>query len=233
MGLRLCDYYLNPTAAYFGVKKAGEPVHILWNSDVNQVQVANDTLDDLTGLTAEASIYDMDGNSKFDQNSTIDVKSGTTVTCFPLDFSQATSAVQFIKLKLSRGNQVVSDNFYWHGTNGHNFTSLSNMPHVQLTGQVKNVANPDSPDSSTLQVTVTNPNPTIALMVSLKVVRDNAAQDRVLPIYYQDNYFSLLPGEKRTIEMQLDTSLVTDSKLLFKLDGWNLRETQEQTLSVP
>jgi len=27
--------------------------------------------------------------------------------------------------------------------------------------------------------------------------------------------------------------LVTDSKLLFKLDGWNLRETQEQTLSVP
>ena len=49
----------------------------------------------------------------------------------------------------------------------------------------------------------------------------------------QDNYFSLLQGEKRTIEMQLDVSLVSDSKLLFKLDGWNLRETQEQTLSVP
>jgi len=43
----------------------------------------------------------------------------------------------------------------------------------------------------------------------------------------------LLPGEKRTLEMQVDDSLVTEEKLLFKLDGWNLSATQEQELSVP
>jgi exo-1,4-beta-D-glucosaminidase len=54
-----------------------------------------------------------------------------------------------------------------------------------------------------------------------------------LPIFWQDNYFSLLPGEKRTVEVQLDASLVTEGKLLFKLDGWNLRVAQEQELLLP
>jgi len=219
---QLYDYYLNPTAAYFGVKKAGEPLHILWNSDVNKVQVANDTLNDFTGLTAEATVYDMDGNSQSHQNLTLDVKSGSTENCFSLDFSRATSPVQFIKLKLSNSGQLVSDNFYWHGSNGHNFTALSGMTHVRLTGQVKSVDNPDSPDSFTLNVTVTNPNPTIALMVSLKVVRDNAGQDRVLPVYYQDNYFSLLPDETKTISVQFSKESLGDSKPVVVVQGWNV-----------
>jgi exo-1,4-beta-D-glucosaminidase len=60
-----------------------------------------------------------------------------------------------------------------------------------------------------------------------------STREPVLPIFWQDNYFSLLPGEKRSIEMHLDASLVTEEKLLFKLDGWNLMATQEQELSVP
>jgi ribosomal protein L6P/L9E len=44
---------------------------------------------------------------------------------------------------------------------------------------------------------------------------------------------ALLPGEKHTVEVQLDASLVTEGKLLFKLDGWNLQTTQEQELLLP
>jgi hypothetical protein len=40
-------------------------------------------------------------------------------------------------------------------------------------------------------------------------------------------------SEKRTIEMQVDASMVTEGKLLFKLEGWNLKAAQEQELSVP
>jgi len=60
-----------------------------------------------------------------------------------------------------------------------------------------------------------------------------STHEPILPIFCQDNYFSLLPGEKRTIEMHVDASLVTEEKLLFKLDGWNLLQTQEQKLLVP
>ena len=187
---QLYDYYLNPTAAYFGVRQACEPLHILWNSATNQVQVANDSLQDYSHLTADVSVFDLDGNLKFHKSSTLDARSGTTSDCFPVDFSQAKTVVQFIKLKLSDGDKPLSDNFYWHGIK-EDYTALSSMPHIQLTGHVEMTS------PSTLQVTVENPTSTIALMVCLKVVKDNATQDRVLPIFYQDNYFSLLSSRNQ------------------------------------
>ncbi len=215
---QLYDYYLNPSAAYFGVRDACEPLHILWNSDSNQVQVANDTLEDFSDLTAEATILDLDGNPKFHQEMKTSVKPGTAGTCFPLDFSQLTSPVQFIKLRVLQGDKVLSENFYWHGTKG-DYTALSGLPRLQLTGQVERV---DSGDSSTLNVTVTNPGATVALMVCLKVVRDNAARDRVLPIYYQDNYFSLLPHETKVVPIQFSTGLLGGSKPVVMVQGWNV-----------
>jgi hypothetical protein len=54
-----------------------------------------------------------------------------------------------------------------------------------------------------------------------------------LPVFWQDNYFALLPGERRIVEMQVDALLVTESKLLLKLDGWNLKTAKELELIVP
>jgi len=212
---QLYDYYLNPSAAYFGVMKACEPLHILWNSYSNQVQVANDSLRDYSHLTADASIFDMDGNLKFHQSARVDSRSGTASTCFPLDFSRSATAVQFIKLKLSDGDKVLSDNFYWHGTK-ENYTTLSSMPHIQLTGHV------ERPTSSTLNVTIENPNSTIALMVCLKVVKDNATQDRVLPIYYQDNYFTFLPHETKSISIEFSQESLGANKPKVFVQGWNI-----------
>ena len=59
-------------------------------------------------------------------------------------------------------------------------------------------------------------------MVCLKLVRDNAAQDRVLPVYYQDNYFSLLPHETRKVSVQFDEASLGDAKPLLLLQGWNV-----------
>ncbi len=35
------DYYLEPTAAYFGAKKACEPLHVQWNPVTDNVEVVN------------------------------------------------------------------------------------------------------------------------------------------------------------------------------------------------
>ncbi len=219
---QLYDYYLNPTAAYFGIKKACEPVHILWNSNVNQVQAANDTLADLPRLTAEASVFDMNGNAVFQQSSTIDCKAGTAASCFPLDFTRVTTPVSFIKLKLSSGGKMLSENFYWHGTDAH-YAELSQMPRVRLTGKVEPAAGRQE-ELTRMDVTVTNPASTIALMVCLKVVRDDAARERVLPIYYEDNYFTLMPHETRKIAVRYDASLLGNAKPLVLLQGWNVDE---------
>ena len=45
------DYYLDPTAGYFGAKKASEPLHIQWNPVTDNVEVVNYSAGDAPGLT--------------------------------------------------------------------------------------------------------------------------------------------------------------------------------------
>ena len=47
------DYYLEPTAGYFGAKKACEPLHIQWNPVTDNVEVVNYSAGDARGLTAQ------------------------------------------------------------------------------------------------------------------------------------------------------------------------------------
>ena len=48
----LYDYYLNPAGAYFGAKKANEPVHIQYSYDTRAIVLVNHTLTTEHGLQA-------------------------------------------------------------------------------------------------------------------------------------------------------------------------------------
>ena len=43
-----------------------------------------------------------------------------------------------------------------------------------------------------------------------------------MPIFWDDNYFSLLPGEKRQVSAQFDSAATEGSNLLLAVDGWNV-----------
>ena len=81
------DYYYDLTGAYWGVRKACEPIHIQWNCADNSVRVINTTLNDLHHLQAQAIVYRMDGKvaSAYGKTATIDAASDTTTDCFTLD----------------------------------------------------------------------------------------------------------------------------------------------------
>ncbi len=55
------DYYFDLTGAYFGSKKACEPVHIQWNGATNSVKVINNKNSALANVKAEAIVYDKTG----------------------------------------------------------------------------------------------------------------------------------------------------------------------------
>jgi hypothetical protein len=54
-----------------------------------------------------------------------------------------------------------------------------------------------------------------------KLVLEQADGKQLLPAYYSDNYVSLLPGEERTITIDLPADEVKGS-LHCKLRGWNV-----------
>lgn len=83
------DYYHDLTGAYWGVKKACEPIHIQWSYADNSVKVINTTLKELKGLKAIAKVYNMDGKEvgRYNQSVTMDAAANRDSYCFHLNFT--------------------------------------------------------------------------------------------------------------------------------------------------
>lgn len=220
------DYYYEPTASFFAIKKACEPTHILWDCNTNQIKVTNNTTTNYTQLNAEAWIYNMDGTQQTYQSDFINVDSVGISDCFTLEFPSNLSNVHFIKLKLTDSNDnIISDNFYWRGNTWLQYEDINNMPTVNLEPTVTQSINGST---CTLTSTIDNNTDSIALMARLKVVR-NESEERVLPIYYEDNYFSLLPGETKVVNISFDTKYLEGEQPKLILEGWNIN----RKLSIP
>jgi exo-1,4-beta-D-glucosaminidase len=51
-------------------------------------------------------------------------------------------------------------------------------------------------------------------------------REPVLPVNWEDNYFSMLPGEKRSVKVEFELKDTTDNRMLLKVDGWNLNTVE-------
>ena len=49
-----------------------------------------------------------------------------------MEFSALLAPVHFVRLKLTRGDALVSENFYWRGVAEGDFRALRTLPKVQL-----------------------------------------------------------------------------------------------------
>lgn len=235
----LYDYYLRPGGGYFGTKKACEPLHIQYSYDDRSIAVVNGLYQDFKGLTATARIYNLDMTPKYSQQTNVDIASDGTKRLFTLPEPTDLSPVYFVKLTLEDfKGKLVSDNFYWLSTQGDtldkpksgsdwyytptkqfaDFKALNTLPPVKLN--VTSKSGRSGKDYAT-HVTVENPGKSLAFFVHLKVMDKNG--DEILPVVWEDNYFSLMPGEKRDITA-LYARESKNSKPFVEVDGWNVSQ---------
>ena len=64
-------------------------------------------------------------------------------------------------------------------------------------------------------------------MVRLKVVREKSG-DRILPALYTDNYISLMPGDHRTIHIELKNADTRGENPRVVVEGFNVGEVTER-----
>jgi len=83
------DYYYDLNGAYWGVKKACEPVHIQWDPADNSVNVTNTSSDDANNITAIAEVYNMDGSlqKKYTKQLTSNAPSNASTHFFNIAFT--------------------------------------------------------------------------------------------------------------------------------------------------
>jgi hypothetical protein len=214
------DYYLEPTAAYFGCKKACEPIHIQWNPVFDNVEVVNENAGNKVGLSAKAQLINMDGSVQWEKETSLKCKEDSTAICFKLEFPKSLSSVHFIKLTLKQGDKIISDNFYWRGLIDGNYQALNSLPVIKLQNNTKTER---SGNDWILKTTLNNTTKTPALMIRLKVIGKNKGE-RILPVFYSDNYVSLMPGETKVITMKLKDEDTNGEKPSVDITGYNLSE---------
>ena len=191
------DYFFEPTGAFFGCKKACEPVHIMFNPVKDSIVVVNYHAGPLSGLTATARVLDLYGKEVWTRSMPLDIPEDETIYCFPPEIPEGITDTYFIKLELRAADgSLLSDNFYWQGVEEGNWQALRTLGKARLSMQKSRTA----PDK--YKVILKNTGSVPALMIRIKAV-DSATGDLVLPVWYSDNYFFLMPGESKEVEVKV------------------------------
>ncbi|MBM6856766.1 glycosyl hydrolase 2 galactose-binding domain-containing protein [Caecibacteroides pullorum] len=213
------DYYFEPTAAYFAIKKASEPLHIQWNPATDEVEVVNYHAGLRPGLKARVQVLNMDATVAWEKEVTVDSREDTTEKCIKLEFPDGLSQVHFIKLVLEENGKAVSENFYHRSKVENNYQALKQLPKVSLRAQTQYDKGDDGEWKA--EVTVENRSDAPALMVRLNIVGDKDSK-QFLPIFYSENYFALLPGETKVVRVHWKDVDTRGNAPLLKVSGYNV-----------
>jgi exo-1,4-beta-D-glucosaminidase len=233
----LFDYYLRPGGGFFGTKKACEPVHIQYSYDDQSIVVVNSLHQEFRGLKATAVVYNLDLSAKFSKSAEMDAASDSAQRVFTIPKISDLTKTYFVRLTLTRRNgRALSRNFYWLSTQpdasdwkapARNYTpiaiyadltGLQTLPKVRLRTTSRTQ---DRYDEHVTRTLVHNPTSHLALFVHLRVTKGKSGEE-VLPVLWEDNYFELMPGEKREITATYRTADLGGAIPVVEVDGWNL-----------
>jgi exo-1,4-beta-D-glucosaminidase len=172
---------------------------------------------------------------KFSNDSTIDVPSDGVVKVVALPDIAGLSSTYFVALKVSdSGGKVLGSNLYWLSTKPEtldwakstwfntptisyaDFTALGQLPKVKLNVTQHNER---TGDREITHVAIENPSKSLAFFVRLKL--KSATGSEILPVLWQDNYVSLLPGERRELTAEYRASDLGAEKPVLEVKGWN------------
>ncbi len=217
---QLYHYDLEPNASLYAVMKASETIHVQLNESNGAIQVVNNSPAVLLNLRVRSRIYGLDGKLSGEKEYPVPKVSGsTTITGGQVDVSSRTSSIYFLKLDLlGIEGRLLSSNFYWQSVAQDDFTGLIDLPKATLEIMADSHV---EGDNTLLKVTLHNPASTVALMAHLQLHQKQSGK-RVLPVFYSENYISLVPGESRSVTVQAATKDLAGGTPFILVDGFNV-----------
>lgn len=203
---QLYDFYGVPVASYYGTKKACEPVQLIYNYKDSQIYLVNEG-NMVADVTVSVKVYDDASNLLLEDVKTLATSYRNTVKAF--DMKPFDGRPHFIALEIRDAEgKFIADNFYciaaqrneydwdeytWYDTP---ITSYSDLrfafaqPEAEVTMET-------SYADGVYTVVLKNNSPVISYMNILKA--KDAKGNLLVPAYWSDNFFPLLPGQEKTI----------------------------------
>ncbi len=232
----LYDYYLRPAGGYFGAKKACEPVHVQYSYDDRSIVIVNGTEQPLSGKLV-ARVVNTDASERFAREVAVALGPDATSRVATIPEREDFSSTHFLDLRLLAPNgRLISTNLYWLSTTPEDldwpkstwyttpvkqyadFTALNQLPAARVATSAVASARGDQHE---VHVTVRNPGRTLAFFIRLQIVK--AGGEEVLPVLWQDNYVTLMPGETRVVTATFNPRDAGGAAPRVVISGWNVK----------
>ena len=232
----LYDWYLRPGGGYFGAKVAMQAFDPVYGYDDHAIYLVNSRYEDANGLRVQTKVLNLDATERFSNESTVNVPADGVTKVIGIPELEGLSGTYFVSLHvLDGGGKQIGSNFYWLSTKPEtsdwtksnwymtptatyaDFSALSQLPRLKLN--IKDRSERAGENEAT-HVTLENPSKSLAFFVRLKVDKGKGGEE-ILPALWEDNYVSLLPGEKREITATYRASELGTAKPYLEVKGWN------------
>lgn len=235
---QLYDYYLMPTGAFYGARVANEPVHISYNYGSNGIEMMNNTGGEIKNLTAEINVYDLDLHPLFVRKISMDVVSTLSVKeILKLPKIEYLTKTWFLNLRLSdsKGRQV-STNFYvlstakdelddkkstWYITPQSGYADLAALQQLPVVKVQKEETTEEKDDKTFVRLKLKNMGSDLAFMIYLDM-KNSETNQSMTPVFWDENYITLLPGEERVVKGYCHTTDLNGGKISTTISGWNV-----------
>ncbi|MGB8259907.1 MAG: glycosyl hydrolase family 2 [Terracidiphilus sp.] len=232
----LYDYYLDAGAGYYATKKACEPLHIQYSYDDHSVAVVNGRQERASGLKASVQVRGLGWNELYSAEAAVDAGPDSVQRVFtiPETLFAGAERIFFIDLEMrDASGRTVSRNFYWvpgtlttfdwnrtdytHTPAGRHedLTALTQLPAASVTAKAEITATAHG-----REVRLHLENSKAALAFQLHAAVRTADGGLVAPVFWEDNWIELAPGEARTLTAELPED--APQALVVEIEGWNV-----------
>ncbi len=220
---QMYDYYLDVNACLYGLRNGSEPLHIMCNPNDGMVMIVNNTFRPYNDVKVNISYIDIDGKEIPETSFYQQISPTSIQPCLSvkenLDKVGAKNGV-FLKLQLiNPDRKILSENIYWLPDSTGSYSGLRQIKKADVMITARKTA------SNNIEVKITNPagNP-LAFFNRISLV-DPSSGKRLLPVFYDDNYVSVVPGTEKTIHLEYNGDVTGE----VTVEGWNV---PKQTITL-
>jgi mannosylglycoprotein endo-beta-mannosidase len=210
------DYYLDYTGGYFGYKHGAEPVHIQLNLNDSTVCALNQTAQSYENVTAIVRLFDLHGKLITERKKNISLYKHSLIMMDRLELPKKTEGVYFARLLLMAKEKTLDENLYWLTSVPRTYTLLNDLEKEKVGISISK----KGPGIAT--IAISNPGKETAFFLRLKFT--DWKNEQILPSFFSENYFTLLPGESKIIDLDYSATGKENTEQGTKLvvEGWNV-----------
>jgi Exo-beta-D-glucosaminidase Ig-fold domain len=188
------------------------------------VTVVNQTLQPRNHLEAHAQVYNFDGKLLWEKRAAVNAAPNTYGDLFAISNIDRLTPVYFLRLLLRDDLGNVSRNVYClSNAAAADFRDLAKLRAVPL--DIRSTTESKARESITT-VRLRNSTEQIAFFLHAALVRGEHGEE-VLPVRWDDNYFSLAPGETREVSATYAVDDLQGAAPVVEVGGWNVLSSFE------